>query len=146
MNSITRKSKIKNIVHSVTLFENELSQIELFGRKFIIKLQKICDGPARIQLKRGQDLLLPQEKKQQSLNPRSADNQTPRLLNEYQTAAYLGMSVYYLRNSHTTGPLKKRTAAPPFIKLGHRVRYHKDDLDPWLAKNKKLSNISVPKG
>ena len=48
-------------------------------------------------------------------------------LNEKEAAEYIYMSRSWLRQSRC---LKYRHA-PPFIKLGNRIRYHIKDLDEW---------------
>lgn len=50
-------------------------------------------------------------------------------LNEYQGAAYLGLSVHTLRQ------WRFRDVGPGYAKLGSSVRYTKDDLDAYLAQS-----------
>lgn len=57
------------------------------------------------------------------------DNRPP--INERDAAAYIGMSTSYLRISRMRGATKC-TDAPPFIRIGHAVRYLPRDLDVWL--------------
>jgi predicted DNA-binding transcriptional regulator AlpA len=52
-------------------------------------------------------------------------------INERDAAAYIGMSTSYLRISRMRGGTKC-TDAPPFIRIGHAVRYLPRDLDAWL--------------
>ena len=52
-------------------------------------------------------------------------------LNERDAAAYIGMSVQYLRQSRIRGTTKC-TSAPPFIRVGKVIRYLPADLDAWL--------------
>lgn len=56
----------------------------------------------------------------------------PRTLTEAETAAYIGLSRSFLAKSRMQGHVADRTLAPPFIKIGNRVRYRKDDLDHWI--------------
>lgn len=55
-----------------------------------------------------------------------------RVFTEIETAAYLGMSRSYLRQSRMEGNRDSRTPAPPFIRIGRSIRYLKEDLDLWL--------------
>lgn len=55
-----------------------------------------------------------------------------RVFTEIETAAYLGMSRSYLRQSRMEGNRDNRTPAPPFIRIGRSIRYLKEDLDIWL--------------
>jgi predicted DNA-binding transcriptional regulator AlpA len=52
-----------------------------------------------------------------------------KLLTEREAAAYLGMSVSWLRN----GRSQQRVNIPPYVKISNRVRYRRADLDNWLA-------------
>lgn len=60
-----------------------------------------------------------------------------RVLTEIETAAYIGMSRSYLRQSRMEGNRPNRTPAPPFIRIGRSVRYLKEDLDLWLDQRPK---------
>jgi hypothetical protein len=57
----------------------------------------------------------------------------PELLNETEAAAYIRMSVAYLRSDRCRGAIGNRTPGPAYIKKGHRVHYLRVDLDTWLA-------------
>ena len=57
-------------------------------------------------------------------------------MDEKDAARYVGMSVAYLRKSRMEGNRKKRTPAPPYIKIGRSVRYLLRDLDEWLLANR----------
>lgn len=48
-------------------------------------------------------------------------------LEEANAAAYIGMSRSWLRQSRCL----KFHHAPPYIQLGHRIRYRITDLDVW---------------
>lgn len=60
----------------------------------------------------------------------------PELLTPEQTAEWLGMSVEslsqnrYLRNDHSI----------PYVKVGGRVRYLKDDLIAYVKKNRVVAD------
>lgn len=54
-----------------------------------------------------------------------------RGLNEKQAAQYIGFSSQYLRASRLKNR-KTPSDAPPFIKIGGRVVYLRDELDKWL--------------
>jgi predicted DNA-binding transcriptional regulator AlpA len=64
----------------------------------------------------------------------------PLMLDETKAAAVLGMSVSFLRKSRCEG-CKKVTletandeeSAPPFVKIGGRVKYPTSDLREWAA-------------
>jgi hypothetical protein len=56
----------------------------------------------------------------------------PQLLNEHQTAAWLGVSVVFLRRGRSKGTTRGRTTTPRFIKLGGRVFYRLTDLRAWV--------------
>ncbi len=69
-------------------------------------------------------------------------SQTPiekRAYTEQETAAYIGMSRSFLRQARMEGLRKKRTKAPPFIKIGRAVRYLKEDL--WLESHVKRAHL-----
>lgn len=59
----------------------------------------------------------------------------PRLLNEADTAVYLGLSRGYLRKARMVGTASG-TPGPPFVKIGTAIRYDLADLDAWIAKQK----------
>jgi hypothetical protein len=64
----------------------------------------------------------------------------PLMLDESKAAATLGVSVSFLRKSRCEG-CKKVTfetvsdeeTAPPFVKIGGRVKYPTKDLQEWAA-------------
>lgn len=68
-----------------------------------------------------------------------------RVLNEIETAEYIGMSRSYLRQARMEGRRQNYTPAPPFIKIGRAVRYLKEDLDLWLDEQTKLEHIGQHK-
>ncbi|MFB9137733.1 helix-turn-helix transcriptional regulator [Vibrio olivae] len=69
-----------------------------------------------------------------------------RAFTEQETAAYIGMSRSFLRQSRMEGQRKNRTMAPPFIKIGRAVRYLKEDLDQWLESHTKCDHLSQKEG
>jgi hypothetical protein len=62
------------------------------------------------------------------------ENRPP--LNERDAAEYIGTSTSYLRHSRVRGSTKC-TDAPPFVRIGHAVRYLPRDLDAWLEARRK---------
>jgi hypothetical protein len=58
-------------------------------------------------------------------------------LKEGEAAAYIGMSVSYLRLSRMRGSTKCRNA-PPFIKIGKAIRYLPRDLDAWIESRRQF--------
>ena len=61
-----------------------------------------------------------------------------RILHEREAAAYIGMSVAFLR----AGRLGRGTPGPPFVRIGRSVRYALADLDAWLA-TKRVSSPAL---
>jgi len=57
---------------------------------------------------------------------------TPTIFNEKVAAAYLGMSVGYLRQSRMKANQLGYEGGPPFIKIGRSVRYRLEDLEEYL--------------
>jgi hypothetical protein len=57
----------------------------------------------------------------------------PELLNEGQSAAYIGMSVAFLRRGRCNGIVGNSTKPPPHLKIGRSIKYDRLDLDRWLA-------------
>lgn len=60
----------------------------------------------------------------------------PRLLNEFEAADYLSMSVGWLRKSRMLGWREGRTTPPPYVRLGRAVKYDPRDLDAWINDNR----------
>ena len=58
---------------------------------------------------------------------------TSLLLDEKQAAAYLGVSLSFLRKSRSEGSPGNRTPAPKFINVGRSVLYRRADLETWVA-------------
>jgi hypothetical protein len=59
--------------------------------------------------------------------------QSPQLLDEKLTAAWLGVSVVFLRRGRSCGTTGRRTPTPRFVKIGGRVFYRRSDLEAWVA-------------
>lgn len=55
---------------------------------------------------------------------------------EIETAQYLGVSRATLRTGRMEGKRGKRMTTPPFVKVGRKVIYLRDDLDRWLEENR----------
>ena len=58
------------------------------------------------------------------------------VLTEKEAAIYIGMSRSFLSQDRMNGYRENRTQGPRFMKLGRSVRYHIEDLDEWLNKNR----------
>lgn len=59
-----------------------------------------------------------------------------RGLSEAEAANYLGVSRSTLRHGRCEGFRDSRMSPPPFVRLGRKIVYLKDDLDAWLAQNR----------
>ncbi len=59
-----------------------------------------------------------------------------RGLTEVEAAIYLGVSRSTLRHGRCEGRRDGRMPPPPFVRLGRKIVYLKDDLDAWLAQNR----------
>ncbi|MCB1825441.1 MAG: helix-turn-helix domain-containing protein [Candidatus Competibacteraceae bacterium] len=59
-----------------------------------------------------------------------------RLLTDPEAAAYLGMSISFLRQGRMEGRRANRSPGPPFIRMGKAIRYDIQDLDAWLSANR----------
>ena len=64
-------------------------------------------------------------------------------LNEREAAAYIGMSVSYLRLSRMRGSTKCQSA-PPFVRMGKVIRYLPHDLDDWLESRREFPAARPP--
>jgi hypothetical protein len=62
-----------------------------------------------------------------------SSEQLPQLLNEKQAAAWLGVSVVFLRRGRSKGTTGGRTPTPKFVRVGGRVLYRRADLEFWVA-------------
>jgi hypothetical protein len=56
----------------------------------------------------------------------------PVLVDERYAAAYIGMSMSFLRRTRMEGVLKSRTPGPKFLKIGKTVRYEMAELERWI--------------
>lgn len=59
-----------------------------------------------------------------------------RGLTEFEAAIYLGVSRSTLRHGRCEGRRDGRMPPPPFVRLGRKIVYLRDDLDAWLAQNR----------
>jgi len=59
-------------------------------------------------------------------------NITPKTLTEEQASQYLGISRATLRQGRCDGRREHRMPPPPYLKLGRKILYLRDDLDQWL--------------
>lgn len=55
-----------------------------------------------------------------------------RGFSEAEAATYLGVSQSTLRHGRSEGQRDGRMPQPPFVRLGRRIIYLRDDLDAWL--------------
>jgi predicted DNA-binding transcriptional regulator AlpA len=58
------------------------------------------------------------------------------VLTKKEAAKYIGMSRSFLSQDRINGYRDSRTHGPRFMKLGRSIRYHKNDLDEWLNRNR----------
>jgi predicted DNA-binding transcriptional regulator AlpA len=61
--------------------------------------------------------------------------QDKNVLNEVETAEYLGLSRATLRRARMQGNCDKHCPSPPFVRLGRAIRYRKADLDQFLKEH-----------
>ena len=64
--------------------------------------------------------------------PNLGDGNISLMLCEKDAAAYLGVSLSYLRKSRCEGARKRKTPAPPFIRIDGRIFYRIADLKAWV--------------
>lgn len=55
---------------------------------------------------------------------------------EQEAAYYIGVSRISLRQGRMEGRRKNRMTPPPYVRLGRKILYLKDDLDRWLEANR----------
>ncbi len=65
----------------------------------------------------------------------------PNFFTSKQAAEYLGYAENTLRDCRVRGILAG-IKAPPYIKMGKRVEYYKEDLDNWKMQFKKITNTA----
>lgn len=56
----------------------------------------------------------------------------PKTLTEAEAATYLGLSRSTLRQGRCEGRRENRMPPPPYIKLGRKILYLREDLCRWL--------------
>ena len=66
-----------------------------------------------------------------------------RTLTEIEAADYLGISRSTLRQGRMNGPRSSRCPTPPFIRLGRKILYLREDLDQLLKERRILPIHSV---
>lgn len=49
-----------------------------------------------------------------------------------EAAVYLGISESALRQSRMDGPREGRLPPPPYVRLGRKIVYLKDEMDQWI--------------
>ncbi len=60
----------------------------------------------------------------------------PKTLNEREAAQYLNVSQSFLRQDRMNGVRENRTPGPPFVRIGRKILYLREDLDGWLDKHR----------
>ncbi len=63
----------------------------------------------------------------------------PQALSETEAARYVGMSRSFLRKARMEGTRDHHTPAPPFLRIGRKILYLRDDLDQWLRQHRVTS-------
>jgi len=58
---------------------------------------------------------------------------TPHAMSEAEAATYLGVSKISLRQGRCDGRRDNRMPPPPYVKLGRKILYLREDLDFFLA-------------
>ena len=61
-----------------------------------------------------------------------------RTMTTKEAAVYLGVSQSSLTQGRMGGVRANRMPVPPFVKLGRKVIYLKEDLDAWLEQHRKV--------
>lgn len=64
-----------------------------------------------------------------------------KLLNEEDTAKYIGVSRSYLAKDRMNGLRKGKTHGPNPIRLGNKVMYDVEDLNKWIEDNKNIRTM-----
>jgi hypothetical protein len=66
--------------------------------------------------------------------PDLSDSKAPLMFKEKEAAERLGVSLSYLRKSRCEGTRKRKTPAPPFVRIDHSIYYRLTDLQDWVDK------------
>jgi predicted DNA-binding transcriptional regulator AlpA len=61
---------------------------------------------------------------------------TKRGLSETQAAEYIGLSRSTLRQGRMDGDREGRCPTPPFVRLGRKIIYLREELDCWLDQHR----------
>jgi predicted DNA-binding transcriptional regulator AlpA len=73
-----------------------------------------------------------------------------RGLSESEAASYVGLSRSSLRQGRMDGHRDNRLPPPPYVRLGRKILYLRDDLDRWLEQYRvepaELYGREVPHG
>lgn len=65
-----------------------------------------------------------------------------RAMSSADAAEYLGLSESTLRQSRMDGRRENRIPPPPFVKVGKKILYLRDDLDTWLESHRHNSQVA----
>jgi hypothetical protein len=60
----------------------------------------------------------------------------PRAMSESEAATYVGVSRISLRQGRCNGRRNNQMPPPPYVKIGRKILYLRDDLDRWLENNR----------
>lgn len=60
-----------------------------------------------------------------------------QIVDEKTAAAYISMSLSFLRQARCDGQTANRTPGPSYFKIGRAVRYRISDLDAWLEQHRR---------
>lgn len=72
--------------------------------------------------------------------------QDKHVFSSRECAEYIGFSESFLRKARMNGPRDKHVVAPPFLKIGRKVIYLKEDCDAWLGHFKaEAASVAAPK-
>lgn len=75
--------------------------------------------------------------KQNQFQTTSEDTGQPRRgLSEAEASNYLGISRSSLRQGRCDGRRLNHMSPPPFVRLGRKIVYLRDDLDCWLESHR----------
>lgn len=78
--------------------------------------------------------------------PSNGPGQRRRGMSEEEAAAYTGLSRSSLRQGRMDGIRDNRLPPPPYVRLGRKIIYLRDDLDAWLERYRVPSVEAVSRG